>query len=156
MKDMVTDQLWRNWKTTYPVIREQAFRFYSCNSRYRRDQQFSTENAYAFLMLIMHTLSYCMLPSCFRYILIFLMLPERTILMYQFMIINCQLLRFVFVSCKNRFSVCYTLSLKHSVAINSISPFISKQNINQCIDRNHDTHYNKNEKEDVSDLIYKL
>ena len=57
---------------------------------------------------------------------------------------------------KPKFQYVDTLSLKHYVDINTMSPFISIHNTNKWINKKNDTQLDKNEKEDVSVPIHQV
>ena len=76
--------------------------------------------------------------------------------MYLLMILNSELLRFVFYYHKKERKYVNPLSLKHFVTIESMSKFISIQSINKWITKNYDTKTNNNEKEDVNIPIHQV
>ena len=75
--------------------------------------------------------------------------------MYLLMILNRELLHFLLLT-RTDFQYVNPLSLKHYVAISTISHFISIKNTNKWITTNYDTHPEKNEKEDISVPIHQV
>ena len=132
---------------THPAIRGKTFWFYSCNSRYRRGQQFLIENTYAFVMIIMHVLSSCMIPLCFwdnllyfdasieDYLDVYFYDPKLSIVTICFLFIT-----------RTNFHYVNPLYLNHCVTIKSMSPFIFINFFNKWITTNHDTQPDNNEK----------
>ena len=108
-------------------------------------------------MLRMNTMSSCMIPSCFWDNLRYFDSFRENYLDVSFYDTKSSIFfaLFLFLA-RTNFQYVNPLFLKHCVAINSIYPFVSIQNINKCITTNYDTQPDSNEKKYVSITIHQI
>ena len=105
------------------------------------------ENTYAFVMIIMHVLSSCMIPLCFWDNLLYFDTSIEDYLDVYFYDPKLSIVTHCFCFLKRTdFQYVSPLFLNNCFAINSMSPFISIQNINKWITTNYDTQPDNNEK----------